>query len=873
MGSDSKSNGSDGGGGGGGGGGQIPASVKKVVQDLKEVVGNNCTDSEIYAVLRDCNMDPNEAVQRLLSQDTFHKVKSRRERRKEMKETQELKNRANNGTSNRGVRGGSEHSFGWSGSTKISSNELGKAASRKENASVASIPYSASSTICATGQTLNEQPCPQSNSFNADNRRQSMGTGDMIDSSLQPSLGSQPTRVGATLGHVTMADIVRMGRPQSKGSQMPCETSFIPQDAVLPNSAIYHMKPSDATSPSQPGTHQDLQSSDLDMTFESGKKSRQHDFDNEWPVVEPITASSDIGSTMYSNQSYLYSNRANLSNNCWSDNILVTESDAARENLSSDQTSSAQASSKQIFMNGSEGTPKHDDDLSKNKNSSSPDSYRQIHEHQEGIGRDSHISVPNPTSLSDDAIKAAASAAVNLQQLSLGKEQPAATPTEENCGLVLPNDLQVFSADCSHLSFGTYKSGKSTALSQPQASSSLTKDLEGTFTAPNGPSSVHLTSRDTVNLDEEQLEFAFDNHRAAAAAKSSLAELRKLDIPDAAAHGNDFVFHSSIPGSSFKNIQQLSSAFPSVNAPTARNVSSLPSEVQSYSNSIPSELSAASIQSLKARDSAAYLASQSISSRYCASTSSMKNPTISMSEVLNSGALSVSHPSLLAQHGANLATGPVLKEHLSAHSYSQTGYPAIPQSHTYSPYALQHAYPNGNVFHESFSGMKYNLPQYRSNSMSSLPLSGSYTSGYESLGNSTDIPGSFLHNLSAGPAGSKVGYDDFLRSQYRDGGANFNLLQQNDGSAVWDYVHGSRTTSTIPHSAYYSLQGQNHQLAGYHQGQRHSQLHGFLGYPGVYNSQAGITREQQQQNLGDVILNGSQGPSSKQLPQNWQRRY
>lgn len=112
-----------------------------------------------------------------------------------------------------------------------------------------------------------------------------------------------------------------------------------------------------------------------------------------------------------------------------------------------------------------------------------------------GIGRDSHISVPNPTSLSDDAIKAVASAAVNLQQLSLGKEQPAATPTEENCGLVLPNDLQVFSADCSHLSFGTYKSGKSTALSQPQASSSLTKDLEGTFTAPNGPSSVHLTSR------------------------------------------------------------------------------------------------------------------------------------------------------------------------------------------------------------------------------------------------------------------------------------------------------------------------------------------------------------------------------------------
>ena len=65
MGSDSKINGSD---GGGGVGGQIPASVNKVVQNLKEIVNNNCTDSEIYAVLRDCNMDPNDAVQRLLSQ-------------------------------------------------------------------------------------------------------------------------------------------------------------------------------------------------------------------------------------------------------------------------------------------------------------------------------------------------------------------------------------------------------------------------------------------------------------------------------------------------------------------------------------------------------------------------------------------------------------------------------------------------------------------------------------------------------------------------------------------------------------------------------------------------------------------------------------
>ena len=68
-------------------------------------------------------------------------------------------------------------------------------------------------------------------------------------------------------------------------------------------------------------------------------------------------------------------------------------------------------------------------------------------------------------------------------------------------------------------------------------------------------------------------------------------------------------------------------------------------------------------------------------------------------QVLNSGAFSVSHPSSQALLGANLATGPVLKEHLPAYSYSQTGYSAIPQGHIYTPSALQQTYLDGNVFH------------------------------------------------------------------------------------------------------------------------------------------------------------------------------
>ena len=45
----------------------IPSGSRKMVQSLKEIV-NCCPEAEIYAVLKDCNMDPNEAVNRLLSQ-------------------------------------------------------------------------------------------------------------------------------------------------------------------------------------------------------------------------------------------------------------------------------------------------------------------------------------------------------------------------------------------------------------------------------------------------------------------------------------------------------------------------------------------------------------------------------------------------------------------------------------------------------------------------------------------------------------------------------------------------------------------------------------------------------------------------------------
>lgn len=48
----------------------IPNNMKKMIQNIKEITGNHSED-EIYAMLKECSMDPNETAQRLLFQGIF----------------------------------------------------------------------------------------------------------------------------------------------------------------------------------------------------------------------------------------------------------------------------------------------------------------------------------------------------------------------------------------------------------------------------------------------------------------------------------------------------------------------------------------------------------------------------------------------------------------------------------------------------------------------------------------------------------------------------------------------------------------------------------------------------------------------------------
>lgn len=82
-------------------------------------------------------------------------------------------------------------------------------------------------------------------------------------------------------------------------------------------------------------------------------------------------------------------------------------------------------------------------------------------------------------SLNDDVVSAVSSAVANLQQLNIGKEELVVMPpTENQSAVVLPNHLQTFAADCSHLSFGTYKSGVASASPTAVASNPIESNLD-----------------------------------------------------------------------------------------------------------------------------------------------------------------------------------------------------------------------------------------------------------------------------------------------------------------------------------------------------------------------------------------------------------
>ncbi|KFK27097.1 hypothetical protein AALP_AA8G333800 [Arabis alpina] len=57
--------------------------AKKMIESIKEILGNH-SDAAIYTALREAKMNADDAVQKLILQDTFHEGKNKKDKQKEI---------------------------------------------------------------------------------------------------------------------------------------------------------------------------------------------------------------------------------------------------------------------------------------------------------------------------------------------------------------------------------------------------------------------------------------------------------------------------------------------------------------------------------------------------------------------------------------------------------------------------------------------------------------------------------------------------------------------------------------------------------------------------------------------------------------------
>ncbi|TQD81184.1 hypothetical protein C1H46_033213 [Malus baccata] len=507
----------------------IPAGSRKMVQSLKEIV-NNCTEQEIYAMLKDCNMDPNEAVNRLLAQDPFHEVKSKREKKKESKEPTDSRSRGASNASSYGARGGDRYSA-RGGSNHFSSNDSGfshgKSAYKKENGTHA-YPGSASGMA---GNHTGRRPTSYSDSVGSENKMPTLSTDDGISSFSQPSSGYQ-SAWGGVPGQVSMADIVKMGRPQAKATTMPNphNHSGNHHDGVPPAASL----------------HQNLHSPQDHVP----KLSATHD---EWPLIDPpsVSMSSVLGapsnSELYTDSSNVPIDRTNQHIRSQIDEVEVEEDDSVEAFPSHNEPTSV--SGRHLQEDNSGGASNFDNSLYEDINSYQP----QRHAFEE-----------------NEAEEDVSSVAANLQQLNLQNDDRGAAPEEEKPHVVIPNHLQLHTPDVLNLSFGSFRSGPDPAL--PSTDSFASEPQKSNFEETSGAVDVsaiaHSDARNPEYYGDEHLINASDEnlvHRTVASAGDyespsvSQAEILKQEThePD---QGNQYVF-SSAPGFAYENSQQLDAAF------------------------------------------------------------------------------------------------------------------------------------------------------------------------------------------------------------------------------------------------------------------------------------------------------------------------
>uniref|UniRef100_A0A7N0ZRY8 GBF-interacting protein 1 N-terminal domain-containing protein n=1 Tax=Kalanchoe fedtschenkoi TaxID=63787 RepID=A0A7N0ZRY8_KALFE len=792
----------------------------------------------------------------LCDTDPFREVKSKREKKKENKDTADYRARGAGNASNRGSRGGVDRR---TGSTPYNYSDPGniheRPAYRKENGTYShAAPYSSPSLAANTDvnrhvSSFSDIAPKESKSINA-------STGDGFSSSLQPASGYQPAWGGGTPGQVSMADIVKKGRPQNKA----------PGPA---NSAQYGNHNHVATAPPPVLPHHALHPQHDHCLSGSEPEIGSNQQKDEWPAIEHPPASNFTSVHAIENLESTNLHVAGANQNIKDDAQLPN--DGPNENFNENHTA-ASATNIGLQEENVGDDSYYDDNVYED-----PNSYQQYghgYEHEEG----------------EDM-------AANMQQLSLEKDEQALPLKEEPRSVVIPDHLQVQSSECLNLSFGSFGAVMATGLSGTITSGPLNDEVEEQSETEDASPVVRSDFRNTEYYGEEQVRSASPEellNRSGVTAEThtsispSHPEVLKQDIPSGTEEAQ-YTFHHSLPGYNLdgSHQQQLNAAYAQSQASSQTQNPAPFSNVMAYANLSPGSLLASSVHQPVRDSELSYLqfhTNQSMAVKY-GNSGSVGGSSVSGAEALETSNINSSQQMLPSANVA--AAGPGLPQHLAMHPYSQPtlplgpftnmiSYPLLPQSYTYLPSAFQQAFGGNNPYHQSLAAI---LPQYKNNlSVSSLPQTGAVASGYGAFGGSSaNGPGNFTLNQTAVPGGSTMGYDELLSSQYKDHLLSLQQAQlQNENSAMYAHGNGSRTMPAVPGNTYYNFQGQNQQPGGFRQTQQQqpSQHFGSPGYPNFYHSQSGMPMDHQQQNPRDGSMGGSQvQPSNQSQQQLWQNGY
>ncbi|XP_047094703.1 uncharacterized protein LOC124707092 isoform X3 [Lolium rigidum] len=860
-----------GGGGGAGGGkgaaaaGPVPQASKKLVQGLKEIV--NRPEAEIYAALRECGMDPDEAVSRLLSQDTFQEVKSKRDKKKEVKETPEPRSRAANSATSRGVRGVPDRG-GRNSSVHHSSTDNMTSRSSVSGPGMPSTNSTQKQTVPSSSVNKNL-------------------VSDAPSVPPQTSSGFQHGWAG-TPGQLSMADIVKMGRPQAQGKPstktvVTADKGYAGQYPSLPSTVNQNIKQSASTVPP----------TELDQGLPSAQNSvlvkdnihtaaaNKQNYDNDWSLQDEPLSGNQPSLPETSGDPSLYEAPLHPSS-LVADVVYSHEKSYLDENISA-AVRSVNSSERPLDHYG--GNSEYNDGLLQNSSTYLP----QTHSHIEDQDEESNADV---------------SAAANFQGLSLHDEELAATKfAEDNPAVIIPDHLQVANSGCAGLSFGSFESGAFSGL-LPQKSA----DNNSEFPAVEESEAVdHTDTRDqdfyeidAVNPSaNENLEDIMGanagNLDVPSVPQTDVLRQEILDDPS----GVQYNLPSVSSHHTYSNPAQPNSMEAMQGSNQAQTLQHLSSLLQA--NTLQHNLLGSNMPPLRDLDFglSPLLAAQSMGTRYNSGAPTTTGQAISMQEPLKSGVFSNTQ-STQNLPSASIQTGPPLPQQL-VHPYSQPTLPIGPFANMigYNPYLAQNypaylpstafqQYSSNGQFHQSATavpgaGMKYSMPQYKNN-LSDTNLQqqqqqpSSVISGYGGFGTSSNLPANFALNQSATPAATNP-FDEVMSAQYKAANQYMAALQQQqqqqgDNSAMWHHGAGSRTASALPPTQFYGYQGQSQQQGGFRQAQQPQQPSQFggHGYPAFYHSQGGMTQEHHPQNPAEGSLNGYQAaPSQQPSHQSWQQ--